>query len=144
MVDRERLAAVVDEFLAALSGAGFIFGEATVRRSIASGGMFQLLEPEEVVKLDLYTRCLLLGELDRSVRAEIFPDMSLPFVACPGAALSKLIWIHRGSHRSRRDLCWILAGAMSEELAAVKSTAHDMGLGEILDQVIGETDEIDG
>jgi hypothetical protein len=104
--------------------------------------MFQLLEPDEVVKLDIYTRCLIPGELDRSVRAEIFPGMSVPLVARTDAALSKLIWISRGSHRSRRDLRWILAGANPEELATVRVAARDMNLGELLDQTLDESDEI--
>jgi len=114
-----------------------------VRRSIASGGMFQLLEPDEVVKLDIYTRCLIPGELDRSVRAEIFPGMSVPLVARTDAALSRLVWISRGSHRSRRNLRWILAGAKPEELATVRLTARDMGLDELLNQVLDESDEIE-
>jgi hypothetical protein len=143
VVDAKRLIAVESDFVAALSDAGFVFGEATVRRSIASGGRFQLLEPDEVVKLDIYTRCLIPGELDRSVRAEIFPGMSVPLVARTDAALSKLIWISRGSHRSRRDLRWILAGAKPEELATVRVAARDMDLGDLLDQVLDEADEIE-
>lgn len=143
VVDSERLVAVEDEFLAAVADAGFVFGEATVRRAIASGRMFQLLEPDEVVKLDLYSRCLIPGELDRSVSVEIFPGMSLPLVARTDAALSKLIWISRGSHRSRRDLRWILAGARPEERATVERVALEMGLGGLLAQVLDESDELD-
>ena len=143
VVASERLMAVESEFVAALADAGFLFGEATVHRAIASGGMFQLLEPDEVVKLDVYTRCLIPGELDRSVRTEIFPGMSVPLVARTDAALSKLVWISRGSHRSRRDLRWILAGANAEELATVRNTARDMGLGELLDRVLEESDQIE-
>ena len=105
--------------------------------------MFQLLEPDEVVKLDIYTRCLIPGELDRSVRVEIFPGMSVPLVARADAALSKLVWISRGSHRSRRDLRWILAGASPEEQATMRRTAQGMGLGELLDRVLEESDEIE-
>jgi len=143
VVDSKRLIAVERDFVAALSDAGFVFGEATVHRSIASGRMFQLLEPDEVVKLDIYTRCLIPGELDRSVRTEIFPGMSVPLVARTDAALSKLIWISRGSHRSRCDLRWILAGAKAEELATVRLTARDMGLDGLLDQVLDEKEEIE-
>jgi hypothetical protein len=143
VVDSKRLIAVEREFVAALSDAGFVFGESTLHRAIASGQMFQLLEPDEVVKLDIYTRCLIPGELDRSVRAEIFAGMWVPLVARTDAALSKLVWISRGSHRSRRDLRWILAGANPEQLATVRNSARDMGVGELLDQVLGESDEIE-
>ncbi len=143
VVDSERLSAVESEFLAAVSEAGFVFGEDTVRRAIAAGRMFQFLEPDEVVKLDFYPRCLIPGELDRSVSSEIFPGMFLPLVARQDAALSKLIWIRRGSHRSRRDLRWILAGASPEERRAVRGIAREMGIESLLDEVLGESDEIE-
>lgn len=143
VVDAERLIAVETEFLGALSDAGFLFVDATVRRSIASGRMFQLLEPDEVVKVDLYPRCLIPGELERSVHVEVFPGLPLPLVARTDAALSKLIWIDRGSHRSRRDLRSILRGASPDELAVVRRTARGMDLETLLDEVLRETDEID-
>jgi hypothetical protein len=57
--------------------------------------------------------------------------------------LSKLIWIHHGSHRSRPDLRRILAGATPDELTTVRRTADEMGLVRLLDEVLDEQDEID-
>lgn len=59
------------------------------------------------------------------------------------AALSKLIWVHHGSHRSRRDLRRILAGATAHETGEVRRAAEEMGLATLLDEVLGERDEID-
>jgi hypothetical protein len=143
VLDRERVLAVQDALLAALSGAGFEFGESTARRAIESRQMFQVLDVDEVIKLDLYVRCLIPGELDRSIKAELFPGVTLPIVSRPDAALSKLIWIQHGSHRSRRDLRRIVDGATQEEEATVRRSAADMGLAELLDEVLAETDEID-
>ena len=143
VLDRDRVLAVRDEFLGALSNAGFHFSEQTARRGIESGRMFQLLDVEHVIKLDLYVRCLIPGELDRSVRTEVFPGVTLPIVARTDAALSKLVWIHHGSHRCRRDLRWILVGATSDELATVRETAREMDLADLLDEVLDEPDEVD-
>jgi len=143
VLDRDRVLAVQDEFLVALSDAGFHFNEQTARRAIESREMFQLLDIDQVIKLDLYVRCLIPGELDRSVRTELFPGTTLPIVARTDAALSKLIWIHHGSHRSRPDLRRILAGANAEELATVRRMAKEMGLAHVLDEVLDERDEID-
>ena len=90
--------------------------------------MFQLLDLEQVIKLDLYVRCLIPGELDRSVPTEVFPGVTLPLAARTDAALSKLVWIHRGSHRSRRDLRWILARATPDEVATGRQTGPDTNL----------------
>jgi hypothetical protein len=143
VLDPDRVVAVQDEFLSALSRAGFHFSEQTARRAIESRKMFQLLDVDQVIKLDLYVRCLIPGELDRSVRVELFPGVAMPIVARTDAALSKLIWIHHGSHRSRRDLRGILADATPDELATVRRTAGEMDLAGLLDDVIDEPDEID-
>jgi hypothetical protein len=73
----------------------------------------------------------------------VFPGVTLPLAARTDAALSKLVWIHSGSHRSRRDLRWILAGATPDEVATVRQTATDMNLLDLLDEVLGESDEVD-
>jgi hypothetical protein len=143
VLDPDRVDAVQDGFLDALSEAGFLFSERTARRAIASRKSFQLLDPDHVIKLDLYVRCLIPGELDRSVRVELFPGAEMPIVARTDAALSKLIWIHHGSHRSRRDLRGILADASADELATVRRTAGEMGLEDLLGDVLDESDEID-
>ncbi len=143
VLDRDRVLAVEDEFLVALARAGFHFGEPTARQAIASQQMFQLLDVDQVIKLDLYVRCLIPGELDRSVRTEIFPGVELPVASRADAALSKLIWIRHGSHRSRRDLRRILAGATRGELRTVEQTAGELGLADLLAEVLDETDEIE-
>ena len=142
VLDRDRVLAVEDEFLGALARAGFHFSEPTARQAIASSHMFQLLDVDQVIKLDLYVRCLIPGELDRSVRTEVFPGVVLPIASRADAALSKLIWIRHGSHRSRRDLRGILAGATRDELSAVERAAGEMGLADLLAEVLDEPDEI--
>lgn len=143
VLDQDQVAAVQLGLLRALSEAGFHFSESTARRAIASGQMFQLLDLDHVIKFDLYVRALIPGELDRSVRAEIFPGVELPIVSRADAILSKLIWIRRGSHRSRRDVRGMVAGAAPAELGAVRRTADELGLSALLDEVLAETDEID-
>jgi hypothetical protein len=142
VLDRDQVLAVENEFLGALASAGFLFDEPTARQAIASRQMFQVLDVDQVIKLDLYVRCLIPGELDRSVRTEIFAGVELPVASRADAALSKLVWIRHGSHRSRRDLRRILAGATRDELRSVEQTAGHMGLADLLAEVLDEPDEI--
>jgi hypothetical protein len=142
VLDRDRVLEVEEEFLRAMGSTGFHFSEPTARQAIASGQMFQLLDTEQIVKLDLYVRCLIPGELDRSVHSEVFPGILLPIASRVDAALSKLIWIHRGSHRSRRDLRRMLAGASHTELADVERIAREMALADLLAEVLDEPDEL--
>lgn len=143
VLDRDRVVSLEKEFLSALSEAGFHFAEGTAHDAIESRRMFQLLDIDQAIKLDLYIRCLIPGELDRSVRTELFPGIMVPIVARTDAALSKLIWIEHGSHRSRRDLRRILAGATPDERSTVQRTAVEMNLAALLDEVLAEQDEID-
>ena len=143
VLDPSRVIEVEEELLAGLVANDFFFDEAMARRAISSRRMIQLLDVEQAIKLDLYVRCLIPGELDRSVETELFPGMIVPVVARTDAALSKLIWIRHGSHRSRRDLRGILAGASAEEASVIHTTAREMGLESLLRQVIDESDDID-
>ena len=144
VLDPERVGELGDEFLNALSEAGFHFGPELAYRAIESRQMFQVLDVDRVIKLDLYVRCLIAGELDRSENVELFPGVMLPIVSRVDAALSKLVWIDKGSHRSRRDLRRILAGATAEEAFAVREAAGEMNLVGLLDEVLAQRDEIDG
>jgi len=47
-----------------------MFDEESIRRAISQAGMFQLLDTVESLKLDVYPRELVPGELNRSVLAE--------------------------------------------------------------------------
>ena len=85
--------------------------------------------------------------LTQDVDLVLDPDRVLAvqdeFLEALSGALSVLIWIQHGSHRSRRDLRRIVAGAAPDELAVVRRTAGEMGLAKLLEEVLEERDEID-
>ena len=66
-----------DELFAALIEAGFYLEESTARAAIEEKRMFQILDIEEALKLDLYLEDSIPGELDRSVMAEVLPGLAL-------------------------------------------------------------------
>ena len=66
----------------------------------------------------------------------------MPIAPRADAALSRLIGIRHGSPRSRRDLRGILADATRDERGAVERTAGEMGLADLLAEVLDEPDEI--
>lgn len=129
-----------DELLAALIEAGFYLEESTARAAIERRRMFQMLDIEEAVKLDLYLEDSIPGELDRSVIAEVLPGLALPIASRSDAALSKLIWASKGSHKSRRDVRHILARATSEETTIVRRGAAERNLMALLDEILREPD----
>lgn len=132
----------VDALVDLLNVSDFLFTESVVRQGIASGQLFQLLDSVESLKLDVYPRELIPGELERSVTAELFEGVYLPIVSRTDAALSKLIWIEKGSLRSRRDLRSIVAHCNPDQQELIRAQAIEMGLGGLLEEVLTESDEI--
>lgn len=143
VLDPRAIAARLDEFLAAIGAAGFLVDAAATRRAVADASMFQVLDLAESLKIDLYPRELIAGELDRSVQAEVFAGLSLPLVSRPDAALSKLVWVAKGSHKSRRDLRQIMRRATTAERTTVERQAAEHGLAILLEQVLAESDTIE-
>jgi len=132
----------VDALIQSLSGSDFLFSEQTVRQAVNEGGLFKLLDQRECLKLDLYPREMIPGELDRSVSIEIFAGESLPVVSRTDAAASKLVWISKGSHKSRRDLRAIYRDASSDEQQAIRNWATRLDLASLFAEVLQESDEL--
>lgn len=129
-------------FLAQLRQEKFLYNEQTVRTAVASRRQFQLLDTGSSLKLDLYPRELVPGALDRAVQVEIMPGLTLPVASRPDLVLSKLIWISKGSHKSRRDLRQIMLRVNTAETATIHSLAEQVGLRVLLDETLSEIDEV--
>jgi hypothetical protein len=142
VVDPEGVRRCFDDLLAALRSADFLVDTQAARQAASEGGMFQALDLVESLKIDLYPRQMIAGELDRSVQLEVFEGLMLPVAARVDAVVSKLVWISKGSHKSRRDLRQILTGASAAERAAVGRHAEERGLASLLAEVLAEPDQI--
>jgi hypothetical protein len=143
VVDNQSRARELAPFLQSLAGSDFLFDSAAIRGAVAARGMFQLFDLVEALKLDLYPRELVPGELQRSVTAEIFAGVSLPVVSRADAAVSKLIWASRGSHKSRRDLRAIFRTSPAADQSLIRESATRVNLAPLLDEVLAEPDEIE-
>lgn len=132
----------VDSLVKSIGSSDFMFTEDSMRRAIDLEEMFQLLDEKECLKLDVYPRELIPGELDRSEQMEVFAGEFLPIVSRVDAAVSKLIWISKGSHKSRRDLRAIFRNCDQHQQTAVADHAAGFGLQTLLEEVLQESDEI--
>lgn len=132
----------VDELVEHLASSDFLFTESVVRQAVQAGELFQLLDKSESLKLDIYPRELISGELQRSQTLELFEGVFLPVVSRTDAALSKLIWIDKGSQRSRRDFRSIFSSCDQQQRMDVRKQAAGLHLSELLDEVLVEADEI--
>lgn len=142
VADPRQVAARLEELLAHFAQSDFLFNEASVRGAVQKRDMFQLLDKVESLKLDVYVREMIPNELDRSVEKQVFADASYPIASRGDVALSKLVWISKGSHKSRADLRALHRGADEATRDRIATTAETMGLNELLEQVLAEPDEI--
>jgi hypothetical protein len=132
----------IDDLVNELESSDFLFTERVVRQAVQSGNLFQLLDKTESLKLDIYPRELIPGELRRSQIMELFAGVFLPVVSRTDAAISKLIWIDKGSQRSRRDFRGIFGSCTEQQQAEIRAQAAKFGLSALLDNVLSEPDEI--
>lgn len=131
----------IDGFVDSLSESDFMFTETATRHAIANGELFQLLDRRECLKVDIYPREMIPCELERSEKLEMFADQEFPVVSRVDAAASKLIWIDKGSHKSRRDLRAIVRNCTPTQMTALRKHAIFFQLVKLLDDVLAEPDE---
>lgn len=132
----------IDDLIAQLVCSDFLFTERVVRQSVQCGDLFQLLDKTESLKLDIYPRELIAGELQRSEIMELFTGVFLPVVSRTDAAISKLIWVDKGSQRSRRDFRSIFQSGSETQQADIRAQAERTRLSELLEEILSESDEI--
>jgi hypothetical protein len=143
VIDHEAVAGQLDAFIKCLRDSDFLFDESVLRLAVENKKIFQLLDSAEALKLDLYPRELVPGELERSNVIELFDGFSVPVASLPDAAISKLVWISKGSHKNRRDLRQLVRIAAESDRQAIDRLAASLGLDVLLSEVLGESDEID-
>jgi hypothetical protein len=143
VVDNQSLKRSLNAFIHSLNGSDFLFDEAAIRRALENRRLFQLLDSVEALKLDIYTRELIPGELDRSEQIELFEGMFVPIASLVDTAVAKLIWINKGSHKSRRDLRQLMRISSETQKQIIKQTATKFGLANLLSDILSEDDEID-
>jgi hypothetical protein len=144
VVENRAIARAMESFIAAAEQAGFLLDAASVRRAVAERSMFQLFDMSEALKIDVYPRELVPGELDRSTMLEVFEGMPLPVASRPDAAASKLAWASKGSHKSRRDLRQIVRQMAAGDRSELDRLAAILGLVDLLADILAEPDEISG
>ncbi|MEI8072239.1 MAG: nucleotidyl transferase AbiEii/AbiGii toxin family protein [Planctomycetota bacterium] len=143
VVGNAALAVQLETFIDAATAEGFLLDDRSIRIAVEKGTIFQLFDMQEALKVDIYPREMIPGELGRSRMLEIFAGVQLPVVSRTDAAASKLMWIHKGSQKSRRDLRQIVRLLTTSERSALDQFAESFELSRLLSEVLAESDEID-
>jgi hypothetical protein len=140
VVDPEAIMNQFEEFFAELAISDFLYDEIAIRNAIKDKRGFQLLDTRETLKLDLYPRELIPGELDRSILSDVFSGRQFPVASLADAVISKLIWVSKGSHKNRQDVRRMFLSSNPQEQADIQVLAQQVDLVELLNQLIAEFD----
>ena len=89
--------------------ADFTLDKDVARDAVRRGSIFQALDSDTLLKIDFHVGEAIAGELDRSRVNELLPGLAVPIVTKEDAILSKLLWIRKGSHKSRQDVIAMLS-----------------------------------
>jgi hypothetical protein len=144
VVENAGLSRILDTFTESAAQSGFLIDAEAARRAVAEKSMFQLFDMAEALKIDVYVREMIPGELSRSAVLEVFEGMLIPVVSRPDAAASKLAWASKGSQKSRRDLRQIVRSLSEAERTELDRVAGMLALDELLAAILAEPDEIAG
>ncbi len=143
VVSNEKLSNNLEQVLTAFKASDFIFDERSIQIAVERRKMFQLLDGIESLKLDVYPRELIAGELDRSQEIELFEGVFYPIASRTDTAIAKLLWVDQGSHKSRRDLRHLFQNATEIEQEEIKQLSLEYEKLNLLNEVLAEQDEID-
>jgi hypothetical protein len=121
--------------LDSIFGDRYFYNKDTIERAIERKGMFALIDAEYSLKLDFHVGQAVPGELSRSVRKEVYPGVIAPLVAKEDAILSKLVWISKGSERSRRDVAMMLRNPAPIDWPALRERAKELGVADLLEEI---------
>lgn len=142
VVDGDALRLSRNAFHVQIQESGFLIDNQVFQGAVNAGSMFQLFDLSHSVKLDVYPRELVKGELNRSIRVELFEQSYFPIASRIDVAVSKLIWINLGSQKSRRDLRFIYRFANTQEKNDIDRIANEIDLTALLTEVLLELDEL--
>lgn len=137
IVIRISLGISLEELIAELSRK-FIVDRIAIEDAVRNKGIFQALHEETMIKVDFHVGEAIEGELSRSKREEILSGVVVPLVAKEDAILSKLIWITKGSHKSRQDVKMMLKRPGEIDQNYLNRQAARLGVESILNELRAE------
>ncbi|MDR0869557.1 MAG: hypothetical protein LBN39_02065 [Planctomycetaceae bacterium] len=113
----------------------FLLDKGTYNEAIRNKSMFQILDIDTLARADIYAATDVPKSFERAVPVKIAENFVLPVAAPEDSILSKLIWIKRGSGRSKKDVVGILRVQENLDNDYLYTTAESLGVKEILEEL---------
>lgn len=129
----------VRELLASFAGREYYVDVEVALSACVAGRMFQILDQRSFVKIDFHVGEAVPGELSRSLEIELFPGLQVKMVSKTDAILSKLLWIQKGSIKSRHDVIGMLREQdQPYDRDRLEAQARELGVLRLLTELRGE------
>lgn len=119
----------------------FAVNEPAMRDAIGRRSIFQALHNEHFIKVDFHVGEGIPRAFERSRDVEIIPGLSVQMISKEDAILSKLIWISKGSERSRRDVIMMIRNGTPIDEQYIEMTAGELGVVEIWRELKGKAQQ---
>ena len=116
----------------------FLVDRDRVARAVETGGLFQALHREQVIKADFHVGESVPGELGRSRTVELFEGLDVKIVSKEDAILSKLLWVKNGSARSRGDVLGMLLDPSPTDERLLEDLADKLDCADLLQEIRSE------
>jgi hypothetical protein len=130
----------IANLLATLTQNNYVFDADLARDAIRENRMFTALDMDTYFKIDFHIGEEIPGELARARNEELLPGILMPVLTAEDAIISKLIWIQKGSFRSRRDVVGILQRRQNLDWDYLNQTSQQMKVMELLSELKAEAD----
>jgi len=137
IVIRISLGTSLDQLLSDLAEK-FIIDPIAIEDAVQRKGIFQALHEDTMIKVDFHVGEAIEGELERSQSEEVLPGVLVPLVSKEDAILSKLIWVSKGSYKSKQDIKMMLKRRGDIDLTYLGNQAAKLGVQNILSELRAE------
>lgn len=120
----------------------FFVDRERLARAVETSGMFQALHREQVIKADFHVGESVPGELGRSRTVQLFEGLDVRIVSKEDAILSKLLWVKKGSARSRGDVLGMLLDPTPTDELLLEDLAEKLDCADLLRQIRSEAGQL--
>lgn len=120
----------------------YYFDSESAEKAVRTRDMFQALDKESFIKVDLHLGGGIAGELQRAVRVQMFSEREICLLCKEDMILSKLRWISLGSAKNRQDVVAMLLDPQPVDMEFVRTTAREMGSEALLDELRTEAERL--
>lgn len=90
---------------------------------------------ELLIKVDFHIGEAIPGELTRSRVIEVAPGLQVRMVSKEDAILSKLLWIKKGSHKSRNDVTMMLRAPPPVDVVYIEKQADALNVADLWQEI---------